>query len=123
MRRFNATHALETIDSLTPLDASGPEDDFLREEILNHLMSPHGVRYEDDHVVVDVSNGIVLIRPHPTEHVVIFDYVDDLHKRTNFWMNTHSVGIVLATLNRFKEAPKSCCRDLFTGLPELSVVK
>lgn len=85
--------------------ANRPEDDFLREEILNDLYHAQAVAVQGDSTLVRTPLGACCIEPHPQqEGLLVFDYVsNERWERTSFWMNRSSVrdlGDVLRAASR-----------------------
>lgn len=74
--------------------ANRPEDDFVRDEILNDLYAAEAVAVSGDSLLVRTPNGACFVERKTVDGapLVMFDYVwNERWERTNFWMNASSV--------------------------------
>lgn len=94
--------------------ANRPEDDFVREEILNDLASPRAVAVtEDGTIFVETETGACAVERKPNG-LVTFDYVrNDRWERTAFWMNASSVTDLGDV---FRAARRVTADEIFTGV-------
>jgi hypothetical protein len=99
--------------------ANRPEDDFVREEILNDLADAEalasGLVGGVHTTLVRTPNGACMVEFRVVEGapLVLFDYVrHDRWERTKFWMNESSVSDLLARLD---SVPQKAFDDLFVG--------
>lgn len=86
--------------------ANKPEDDFLREELLNELYDADVVaKAPDGSMLVRTPNGAAMVEKDvPADFLVNFDVVSHTNwTRTSFWMNTSSVEDLLARLDDLPE--------------------
>jgi hypothetical protein len=96
--------------------ANRPEDDFLREEILDDLYANgQAVACQNGTVLVRTANGAAMIerRDEQGSPLVVIDYVrHDRWERTNFWMNASSVSDLG---ERLRALPRESFDVLFAG--------
>jgi hypothetical protein len=101
-------------------DASGPEDDAIRESILNDCYEATAVAYQGEVVLVKTPKGAVMLTAENrgAAHLIWFDAVEDERwTRTRFWMNARSVSGLGEWLEK---RPRASFGEIFLGaVPEL----
>lgn len=94
--------------------ANRPEDDFVREDILNDLATADAVGIDaSGTILVRTEGGACAIDCDETTGLVHFDYVSNTAwTRTRFWMNAASVRDLGAALRALPRVPFD---SLFVG--------
>lgn len=96
--------------------ANRPEDDFVRDEILNDLYDAEAVAVCGDTVLVRTAKGACMIEKRDAgcrSALVNFDYVsNERWERTSFWMNESSVRDLGETL---RSKPRADFDAIFVG--------
>ena len=103
-----------------PEDASGKEDDEVRERVLSDAYGASKVAYAEGLVMAKTPTGAVMLEKEEVDgaKLVWVDSVEDLRwKRVRFWMNESSVRDLLAHLEGL---PQVAFEEIFMGAHEVA---